>query len=240
MESAKNRNNLRGIFAFSLIAILLSSAVTIPAAFSNHADPFEVHLEGASDIGGVSVVINLEGTTHVTPNDDDTTTTTTTETTATDTTTVTETTATDTTTVTETTATDTTTVTETTATDTTTTTMIASVEQNNDNDNDDDEDERVVHLRITGGNVIIGTDTYDIIRGKGVLKNNGGILELKELQAWIKSDGYYGKLKLDSAMVSSDGTWSNVEGKLKVKEKETREEISFTFTASGNSAGVFH
>ncbi len=207
MESAKNRNNLRGIFAFSLIAILLSSAVTIPAAFSNHADPFEVHLEGASDIGGVSVVINLEGTTHVTPNDDDTTTTTTTETTATD---------------------------------TTTTTMIASVEQNNDNDNDDDEDERVVHLRITGGNVIIGTDTYDIIRGKGVLKNNGGILELKELQAWIKSDGYYGKLKLDSAMVSSDGTWSNVEGKLKVKEKETREEISFTFTASGNSAGVFH
>lgn len=232
------------MFAFPLIAILLSSAVTIPAAFSNHDDPFHVHLEGTSDIGGVSVVINLEGTTQATPddddddNDDDTTTTTTTESTTTDTTTVTESTTTEVitteSTTTDTTTTDTTTTTESATTDTSTT--IASVED----DNDDDEHKRSVLLRITGGNVIIGTDTYDIIRGKGVLKNNGGTLELKELQAYIKSDGYYGKLKLDSAMVSSDGTWSDVEGKLKVKEKETREEISFTFMASGDSKGVFH
>ena len=227
MESVRSWSNLKGMFAFPLIAILLSSAVTIPAAFSNHADPFEVHLEGISDIGGVSVEINLEGTTRATPDDDDTTTTTTTESTTTDTTTVIESTTTD-----------TTTVIESTTTDTTTIAPTASVEH--DDDDDDDEDERTVLLRITGGNVIIGTDTYDIIRGKGVLKNNGGTLELEELQAYIKSDGYYGKLKLDSAMVSSDGTWSDVEGKLKVKEKETHEEISFTFMAAGNSAGVFH
>jgi hypothetical protein len=225
------------MFAFLLLAVLLSSVVTIPAVFSNHADPFEVHLEGASDIGGLSVEINLEGTTRATPDDDDddddddTTTTTTTETTTTDTTTVAESTMTETaTTTTETTTTDTTTVAE-------LTTTTASVEQAN---HDDDEDEGVVLLRITGGNVIIGTDTFDIIRGKGVLRNNGDTLELRELQALIKSEGYYGKIKLDSGMVSSDGTWSEVEGKLKVKEKGTHEEISFTFMASGNSAGVFH
>ena len=173
---------MRGMFAFSLAAILLSSVATIPVAFSDHADPANVHLEGTSTIGGVPVVINLEGTTEVTPNDDD-----------------------------------------------------------EDDDNDDDEDdEGSVHLRITGGNVTIGSDTFNITKGRGELKNDTGTLDLKKLKAEIRDGNFKGELKIDDATVLSDGNWTDVKGRLAVKEKGTKNEIRLTFTASGNSTGVFH
>lgn len=178
MESARNRNNLRGIFALPLIAILLSSAVTLPSAFSNHADPFTVELTGASTIGNVSVVINLEGTSEVTPDGE--------------------------------------------------------VE-------DEDDDEGSVHLRITGGNVTIGSDTFNITSGRAELKNSTS-LELEKLNARIQDGDFHGKLKLDMATVNDDGTWTDVQGRLKIKEKGegTKNEIMLTFTASGTSAGVLH